>query len=328
MKIQYYKTNCGIFFKPEGMNSPIRCYIINGIEGELLPKYNSFYLVKGNELDVKVKKPGAKKLDGWKLKNPALESYILPLVLEQGKIVEDWDEDNEKSYVGDFGDYHSLYEQAYKDHPATIEPVELTLICLGELHIDNLNKPEKTSITLTEGNFGGEVRTVDLADIVNYDDLLRIVVPDFMLHNHACSLTSKQVYQIVRCHVKEFIDRKQAEISSDYDFSFAVNKLYASANPVKVSKEVLKPNGRSYATPRFTTMMATGKKKQIFNMVWKDAYGKKSHDNDYTVMEPWKADNLLDMQNQVKVYLNNLMEVLNKELKECSCCEGTGFVQS
>ena len=46
-----------------------------------------------------------------------------------------------------------------------------------------------------------------------------------------------------------------------------------------------------------------------------------------TEMEPWKADNLLDMQNQVKVYLNNLMEVLNKELKECSCCEGTGFLQ-
>lgn len=324
MKIQYYKTNCGTFFKSDDISShSVRYYIINGIEGELLPKYNSFYLVKENELEVKIKKSAARKWNGWKLKNPALESSIFPLVLEQGKIVGDLDEDNEKSYLGDFGDYHPLYEQIYEDQPATVEPVEVTLVCLGELHIENLTKPEETKVKLVQGNFGGKEQLVDLSSIVTYEALTQMLVPDFMLHNHPCSLSSKQVYEIIRSYVKDTIKPSTAKITSDYDFCFSVSKIYATAKPINASKEVKKANGRSYSTPRFTTLKINTNAAQIFEMTHSGSGGKHSG---YTAIEGWMADNLEDMKQQVKVYLESLMQVINAESKECSCCNGTGFV--
>jgi len=38
------------------------------------------------------------------------------------------------------------------------------------------------------------------------------------------------------------------------------------------------------------------------------------------------ADNLLEMQEQVKIYLNRLMEEINTEAEKCNCCNGIGYV--
>lgn len=330
MKVQYYKSNHGIFFSADtGYYNSLDSFIVNGIEGKYIPKYGSYWLVKADELKFQRKVAEKKIHSGWRLKNKNLESAILPLNLQKHAIVavdtmnDDCDED---SYIGEFGEYASLYEKTYESLPASIEDVEVNLVYLGELQIENLAKPEETKVKMTEGNYGGQVREVDLSSIVRYDDLVKIVVPDFMLHNHPCSLTSEQVYKIVRAYVKENINGKFAQISSDYDFCFSVIKVYTTAKPVNVRQELKKPNGRSYATPRFTTMVASTAKQQIFEMTWKGYNGRAEGYNGYTPVAPWKADSLADMKEQIRVYLENLMQVLNAEVKECNCCSGTGFL--
>jgi hypothetical protein len=57
--------------------------------------------------------------------------------------------------------------------------------------------------------------------------LERMLTPEFALHERPCSITSKQTYDIVRYYVKENIDPKQAEVTSDYDFCFTVKKKVA-----------------------------------------------------------------------------------------------------
>ena len=326
MKIQYYKTNHGIFFKPEINFYSIDRYMFNGVAGNLIPKYNSFYKVDSSELVVMHKAFPTRICAGWKLKNPALESKVLPLTLEQGSIVEDY-EDDEKVWTGSFADYFSLYAQVYEEQPARIEPVEITLIFLGELYIENLNKPEETRVSTTNSNWlSTKIEQLNLASIVNYDDLIKIVVPDFMLHNHPCSLSSEQVYKIVRAFVKENINPKVAKITSDYDFCFTVEKIITKHKPVSKSVEIKKANGCSYSTPRFTKIEYNSVYAKIFEMTYSGYGGKKEGYNGYTAIEGWKADSLADMQIQVKVYLEKLMEVINEPMKECSCCKGTGFL--
>ena len=323
MKVQYYKSNHGIFFSIESAYSSyygLNQYTVNGIEGSAIPKYGSYYLVDSDQLVFQKKVSPSKVQVGWKLKNKELESRILPLDLQVNDILEPTDEEDRS---GPYDEYSALYERVFKEFPAALVDVEVQLVYLGELQIDNLSRPEETKVKVVSGNFGGQAQILDLSSIVSYDDLTKMLVPDFMLHNHPCSLASQQVYAIIRSYVKDNINTKTAKISSDYDFCFTVQKVLTTAKPIKVSKEVFKPNGGRYATPRFKTVEASTKMQQIFEMTHSGPGGKHSG---YTVIEGWKADSLEDMKQQVKVYLESLMQVINAESKECSCCCGTGFV--
>lgn len=326
MKVQYYKTNHGIFFSIDaGGWYSISGMLVNGIEGSVIPKYGSFYRIEGDSLVFQRKVPERKIQTGWQLKNKALASAILPLNLPTIAIMKDFDED-ENDWIGEYAEYSSLYEAVYDVVPADLESMEVTLVNLGELQISNLSKPEETKVKLVHGSCGGQSQTVNLSSIVTYDALTKIVVPDFMLHNHPCSLSSKQVYEIIRSYVKENLNPKTAKVTSDYDFCFSVSKVYATVKPIKASQEVKKTNGRSYASPKFKNIEVNKSSYQIFEMTWVGYRGKPEGYSGYTPIEPWKADNLADMKEQVNKYLESLMSVLNAESKECNCCKGTGFI--
>lgn len=328
MKIQYYKTNHGLFFTLENYYSSINSFIVNGVELNTLPKYGSYYKVQGESIEVKQKVSPTKVQNGWTLKNKEIESKVLHLNLELQDIKREWNDDSDcYEYSGEFGSYASLYEPVFEELPAKLVSVDVELVLLGELQIDNLTKPEETKVSVVSKNGWNELKTqISLASIVNYDDLIRIVVPDFMLHNHPCSLSSEQVYKIVRAYLQENIDRKVAKITSDYDFCFTVEKIITKHKPVSKSVELKKSNGHSYSTPRFTKIETTSVYAKIFEMTYSGYIGRQEGYNGYTPIAPWKADNLADMQMQVKFYLDKLLEVINEPMKECNCCKGTGFL--
>ena len=62
-------------------------------------------------------------------------------------------------------------------------------------------------------------------------------------------------------------------------------------------------------------------------MTWPDGKSGGRGYRDYTCVEGWTANNLREMQEQIKDYLEDLMYNLNLPLKECECCGGTGHVQ-
>jgi hypothetical protein len=46
----------------------------------------------------------------------------------------------------------------------------------------------------------------------------------------------------------------------------------------------------------------------------------------YTVIDGWEADNLEEMAMQIKVYLDELITVINSPVTECTTCGGCGSI--
>ena len=181
------------------------------------------------------------------------------------------------------------------------------------------------TVKLTSGNYSGTTQTVYLDGIAEYSHLEQMLTPEFMLHSRPCKLSSATMYKIVRAWVKESINPKAATISSDYEFCFQVNRK-VKTKPIVRKTEIRKANGRSYATPRFNTSTTAFKEIPIFEMTYAGAGNGNSGYDKYTIIPELQADNIQDLADRLKFYLETLMEDINKEVEECSCCNGVGYI--
>ena len=145
-----------------------------------------------------------------------------------------------------------------------------------------------------------------------------MLVPDLAIHNRPCSLSQDNTYKIIRSYIKNNINGKYARVTSDYDFCFTVTKVI-NIKPYIHTSEQTKSNGRSYAKPRIKKREINTKEFKIFEMCPKKPY------QGYTPIKGFTGENLLDLSNNIKSYLDELMSVLNSPLTECPCCDGTGF---
>lgn len=48
----------------------------------------------------------------------------------------------------------------------------------------------------------------------------------------------------------------------------------------------------------------------------------------YTCIEPWKANSLKELQEHIKEYLEQLINILNSKTEECLHCNGTGITNT
>jgi translation elongation factor EF-1alpha len=83
-------------------------------------------------------------------------------------------------------------------------------------------------------------------------------------------------------------------------------------------KEIKKSNGRSYASPKFTTRSIETKEVEIFEMCPSKKY------NNYTPIDGFKGDNITDLVENMKLFLEELMRVINQPVQECQHCGGLG----
>ena len=145
------------------------------------------------------------------------------------------------------------------------------------------------------------------------------------MHTRPCTLTSQQVYKIVRAHIQNNIDGKVARITSNYDFCFEVQRV-VQHKPVEIKREKLTASLKSYRPPRFTTSVSTNKLVKLFSMTWAGAgKGTKGY-GDYPIIDGWKADSLQELYDNMQQYLSDLMQEINKPVVECLHCNGTGQV--
>lgn len=328
MKVEYYKSNLGVFLKnPIGhyYNKPyLDCFKVNGKTLEK-PLVNGYVLVEGVEEIVFMERwqDSAKVLVGFSPKKniPDAISQALPQfysVEQAGCYYNDDDEDCFKN--AELEAMKHLYEAVFETQEGYWKEVEVEKVCLGDIVVENYNAPEKMLVKVEQDTYKYIAPAVDLSTIVSYSDLEKMLTPEFLLHKRPCSLSSVQVYKIVRQYVKQHINYDVATITSDYDFCFTVKKR-VKIKPIHKRTEIKKQNGRSYATPKYKETTETHRLIQVFEMTnAKDRY------NGYTVIDGFNADSLEDMQTQVKVYLETLMETINSPLKECPHCNGVGIV--
>ena len=58
-----------------------------------------------------------------------------------------------------------------------------------------------------------------------------MIIPDILIHNYPCEISSVDLYSVVRQYIKDNIDTKVAKITTDYNFCFEVKKLIPLHTP-------------------------------------------------------------------------------------------------
>jgi len=158
----------------------------------------------------------------------------------------------------------------------------------------------------------------------NHDIISQIEFHPDILQEKPCCIYSEEMYKIIRNHVKANINNTVATIKSDYDFHFEVVRKLLLAEPYTVRKDLNALYSRRKS--KWVTENICSKEVSILNLK------RKSSDNDYGSTCKLAPDiygkNQLDLENKVNEYLNNLMEDINTQFKECECCKGWGVVRT
>lgn len=331
IKIEYYSTNVGNFFRIASGNSYYnntlagnRIVEINGVDVKNLPLLSGWYNLDCELKDFKVSKPSTTKQVGWKLKNPEIASEKIPAVLYMEDLQKTID-DEDWIFTGTYSSLASLYSPEVITLQEEVELLELEVVKLRVLQIENYNAPTTMKFQYREGNYSEPIREGDLSAVAVFSDIERMLTPEFLLHTRPCSLTSQQVYKIVRAHIQNNIDGKVARITSNYEFCFEVQRV-VQHKPVEVKKEKLTASLKSYRPPRFTTSVSTSKLVKLFSMTWPGAGKSGKGFGDYPLIDAWKADSLQELYDNMQQYLSDLMQEINKPVIECSYCNGTGCI--
>lgn len=325
-KMKTIKTNQGYYYKPEtGYYSSFQGYVVNN--GDVVPKLQfskEWYYSPTPVTHIQKQVPQKSVPKEYSLKEPLRPTEQLPATIPYADVVTEYDEDDEVTlWKGKHEGLQGFYELKYEALPPCLEDVEIQETIVGEYEVSNLSRPEEMKVSFLEAvGWDRKVFTRDLQSVVCYDDIEKLLVPDFLLYTRPCKLTSAQVYKIVRAYIKDNINSSNAVITSDYDFCFNVSKRIKTKDTV--TKEIKKNNNKSYRPPRFVTNPRE-EKKEIFRMSWAGYKGTGGYDG-YPCIEPWEANNLKEMQENIKTYLDELMEEINRPLEECEHCKGAGVI--
>jgi hypothetical protein len=324
MKLHYIKTNIGHFYKRLD-NSYY--FAFNGLWFNGNPYHEGMlqngYLKLSEPLTSvhrHVKTLG--ELIGYKLKNPDLASVMIPAKLNLQDVQGD-DCDGPGDYWNDtkYEDLRNLYEEYRTDPKDEMQAVEFEIISTQEFQVEGLGKPEVMKVSMAEGNYCKSSPPQSLESVLQYSDIEKLLTPEPLLWSRPCSLTPKHVYGIIRKHVQENLDRKVAKITSDYDFCFTVKRI------VNVKPYTIRVDESRTKKPKYVNRTIETKEVEVFEMTWPGAEAGGRGYREYTCVEGWAANNLREMQEQIKAYLEDLMYNLNLPLKECECCGGTGHIQ-
>jgi len=196
-----------------------------------------------------------------------------------------------------YDDVRGLYEFKYEETEAGLEDVEFEINIIEEV----------------DGNF--EMKRLEYEPVYNFLD--KITTHPKLLPLKPCKLTKEQSYKIIREHIKNNIDPKYAVITSDYDFCFTVEKKIELYEPRKYTVDINLFNKRR--KPKYETRYQRSRTIKIFEIA------PKPYQN-YPVVQEFEGDNYEDLLKNIDKYLNELMEIINKPLKECEYCKGTGVI--
>lgn len=338
-KIKYYLSLTGIYFQILDKNNNLEsttvhdysvkasvdCFKLNGlkIQKTFSPKW---FFVPSLEklLLLQVFTPPKMVLEGYELSNVSLFSDKIPQKLTLEEVEEYFDSDKGETRWKNprYKDIKSLYSKVLKSTGGEWKDLEFAPEFLGTLNIENPENLSTMRLSISKDkDFGGtNEQQVDLSSIAHFYELEKMLVPEFALPERPCFLTSKQSYQIVRSWIKSNIDPKQAAVTSDYNFCFAVKKKISIA-PYSHSWEVKKANGKPYARPNIQSKKITHKEIDIFEMTnAEDGY------KGYTPILGFKGQSLRDLAENIKLFLDELIFFINQEVEQCPNCSGSGHL--
>lgn len=255
----------------------------------------------------------------WELKPEFNSSTLKKVWLDKEVYTEDY------VMTDEFQSIKGLYEYKEDKQPDIFENISFKWEEI--LEIETFQEPQKLSYKAA-GDWNHKSYPNVTEKNLKYDILTQILTPSILLHTQPCKLTSKETYDIIRKHIKENINPKVAEITSDYDFCFTVKKkiplVKSYSYKVDVNNSIFKERKKK---PIYETRLVDKKSIQIFEMTWK-GYRNNGGYEGYTCIEPFEAENQDALKEYIDSYLEELIRVINEPLCECDKCNGTGVLSN
>jgi hypothetical protein len=227
-------------------------------------------------------------------------------------------DDCERFWKDEYSHLSSLYRYVEDEQPDIKEEIEFKFDVVLELEKIERHKDFSYSVLKDSGWSHQEVAELK-SEKVTYQLIDKIVFPDIVLPSRPSKFTSKQSFEIVRQHIKENINPKVAEITSDYDFCFTVKKKIPFAEPHKYEVDINFFHKRR--KPKYETRFKANRFVEIFEMT----HSPKSYGG-YTPICGFTGENHTDLKKKIDNYLKGLMEYINEPVKDCAACKGDGVI--
>jgi len=214
----------------------------------------------------------------------------------------------------------SLYKFVMDEQPDILEDVEFVFEVVLEL--DEIQRFNGFSYPIQKTRYAHEGLVDITQQHVQYQLLDKILFPSIVLPSRPCQLTSEQSYKIVRQYIKQHINLEVAQISSDYNFCFAVEKLVMLQEPYTSQTEVLNARGKSYRKKCYRERYVRTRAVKVFEMTWSP-----ENYRNYTPIQPFQGEDWEDLEAKIDEYCKELIDLINTPLKECPHCNGMGVME-
>lgn len=316
-----YSTNVGHFIRVQSnyFTSPTNGYYINGIAPSDQVVVNGWAKIDGPIVKVQKMNSQTRILLHYRIQFDQLIGE-LPKIIELSDVIHD--DDGEVCDVIPLKDVKqfALYEPVYEEIAGGLDDVAFEVINLGTYTIEDPTNLKSRKIKLSsDGSYCKKGIEQDLSSIATYDDLTKILTPEFAMDQVPCSLTSKQMYRIVRQHIIENLDYKENAITSNYDFCFTVKKR-VHTKPFMTTETYY--SGRNLKSK---SVKKEEKLVEVFEMTWAGYKGAGGYEG-YTCIPAMSGNSLDDLYMKVTKYLDDLIDTLNQRVRECVCCGGSGHI--
>lgn len=271
--------------------------------------YKNWYYVEDYPSFIQKLKTGNVTNKRYELKNTSLVSEKLPIVIPY----------NEKeNYDSDVID--SLYSFKYDNEPDYLEEIQYDIQVICE--IDNYNFPPKMDYRgVHRCNYLDCQYSITNAN-VHHQMLDKMIFPEVLLHERPCKFTSKQMYDITRQYIIEHIDNSIAKITSNYDFCFEVRKIIPLIEPETITYQNIFARTKRERN-KIHTSVKKYEEKTIFAMT-----NEQERYKSYVVIPELCASSETELKEKVDMWLEELIELINKPLCQCPQCKGSGYIDT
>ncbi len=299
LEIDLIKTDKGCFItdNPDRYrSSKIKDLYFDGEKPEETYVDKWFFIEKYPK-KVEEKLPSERINKRYKLKNPELQSCKLPSTIPYNEL----DNSDER---------FNLYSYEYDIREGGFQKVEFEINVIFEVE-DYYFLPDINYKGLKRVSFSDREISIKNTD-VKHQLLDKMIIPELLLHNYPCKISSKKLYQLVRHYIKENIDEKYAKITSDYAFCFTVKKKIYKHDTFDLDYLLEDRNVKS---------INKADKYTVFEMT----YSPKNYKG-HTPIKPIHANSEKELKEKIDNYLKRVIEYINKPLIECDNCNGKGYI--
>lgn len=315
MKIQAIKTADGYFIKDvdaKDYSNDLLKYIHFGKKAPEVSWKRFWYKVDDVYAKAEKYTPPTKKLVGYVLKSEYAPTEALPkdVHLEFFSCYED--------------SRRGLYDSVYEDVPDSYEDVNVEINVVAELDGKLIHERIFFPVYGKYPNSDGKSFTIT-NDHIKLGLLDEITTPEILKEERPCELDSAKSFAIIRTHIKDNINPKVAEITSDYGFCLTVSKRISLAEKEEYKvDENFSLFSRRKRKPRFVTKYRVERKKEIYKIA--PRIDGKVYDK-YPEAPIFRGENARNLKANIDEYLTNLMEEINRPLVDCPHCKGEGVIE-